>query len=281
MPPKAMVRAKWPRVRTQGGGAWSETSSIPGRIGGEAYEAYIREKLTGSYKKQDEAKVTATISRQVCALLNQLQEQAEADCKQDLGNTLWHRIFKEERPHDKAGQVAAEVDVVVQDDCNWESRVGGSALKLYGPEKVVAGTVVEVTVHGGLFYVKCFQLERFLTLYRSAHDQIPVAAAVVVNRKPIECGERWIQALKDYPNLRELASRDCFHILYVPLSVAHTQYATDMGQKDEVIAQKDEVIATKDGVIATLLILLILLILLLALLLSMFWRKAADSRLEL
>ncbi|CAE7575102.1 unnamed protein product [Symbiodinium sp. CCMP2592] len=240
---------------------WSDWSSLPGRLSGNDYENHIRELLTGSCKDQGDKRMEqAKLSEALQRKLQNLKCEAVENAREHTGEALWKRLFGENDFND--GQTGkASVEIVMAEDKDVLQCLGAGAEMLLGDAALPTGTVVEVTVQGPLFYVKCFQLEKYLTICAlQTPPKVPPAALLVINRKPIECRDDWMNAVEKFPNLQTLAQQGNFRIAYCPHSVHHAQYRQKMVEKDEIIVEKDEIIAQKDAKVCLLSVLLLCLL---------------------
>ena len=240
----------WPTIYPRDGTArWSDSSdssSLPGRVAGEDYENCVRFRLTGSERKQDAARVEAWLKEDQIMSLRELEQEAAEASKKNVGWKLQERLFGTTKESQAGSNYrVAEADAVLEEEKDLVQSLGEGAELLHGSGSAPAHTVVEATNHGALFYRKCFQLEKYLTM-RTAVDCLPPAAVLVINKKPMRCSEEWLQAINKFPVLKDLP----FSILYFPHSLNITQHQQRIAEKDETIAEKDETIAEKDETIA-------------------------------
>ncbi|CAJ1330625.1 unnamed protein product [Effrenium voratum] len=208
-------------------GEWREGVRVcwvdeAGRQSGDDYERYIRELLTGSRGDQaDKRKAQAEL----------LKSKAIENARRNTGQELWKRLYGNNQGNDRQTGCAS-VDIVMEEDKDLLQCLGAGAEMLFGVATLPAGTVLEVTVHGASFYVRCFQLEKFLTICASQNSMaMPPAAALAVNRKPIECREEWMEAIKQFPKLLALADQGNLRIAYCPHSVHHAEYRQAIAEK--------------------------------------------------
>ena len=230
----------WPTICPRDGTAlWSDSSdssSLPGRVAGEDYENCVRFRLTGSERKQDAARVKAWLKEDQIMSLRELEQEAAEASKKNVGRKLQQGLFGTTKESQAGSNYrVAEADAVLEEEKDLVQSLGEGAELLHGSGSAPAHTVVEATNHGALFYRKCFQLEKYLTM-RAAVDCLPPAAVLVINKKPIRCSEEWLQAINKFPVLKDLP----FSILYFPHSLNITQHQQRIAEKDQMIAEKDE-----------------------------------------
>ena len=153
---------EWQVVCPRGGGPmWGDKSSLPGRQSGDDYKRYIRELLTGSRGDQaDKRKVQAELTETQREALNELKSKAIENNRRHTGQELWKRLYGNNQGNDRQTGCAS-VDIVMEEDKDLLQCLGAGAEMLFGVATLPAGTVLEVTVHGALFYVKCFSLKSF------------------------------------------------------------------------------------------------------------------------
>ena len=253
----------WPIIKPRGGGGnWSDNSSIPGRKSGNDYEEWVREKLTGSKRKQDTARTTATLDDESVRVLETLELVANKVSKESVGKNLWDKLFQHKGTETKAKKEAhAEADIVLNQDTDLVQSLGEGAELLYGKQTVRAGAIVEVSVHGALFYMKCLQLERYLTIYKAQKATLPPAAVLVINKKPIECSSAWLHAITKFSKLNKVG----FSLVYCPHSL-HIQAVQSKIQayQSEIQAYQSEIQAYKKLAAALALCLTLIIVLVLA-----------------
>ena len=265
----------WPTICPRDGTAkWSDNSSLPGCVAGEDYENCIRFRLTGSERKQDAARVEAWLEEDQIMSLRELEQEAAEASKKNVGWKLQERLFATTKESQAGSNYrVAEADAVLEEEKDLVQSLGEGAELLHGSGSAPAHTVVEATNHGALFYHKCFQLEKYLTM-RAAVDCLPPAAVLVINLKPIRCSEEWLQAINKFPVLKDLP----FSILYFPHSLNITQHQQRIAEKDQMIA---EMIAEKDEMTKRITFLVFCLVLLVAYLLRIQLFTASATRGEL
>ncbi|CAJ1408840.1 unnamed protein product [Effrenium voratum] len=226
----------WPKVRPRGGGKWSDASSIPGRISANDYEKFVRERLSGSQLQQSEATITAHLSQDACEALNKLKRQSERASAESLGG-LWTKLYSSTTANDTPAEATAVTDVVVNAERDLLQSLGENSQLLFGNRVVPEGTVVECTVVAALFFMKCHQLERFLTLAAEAERSVP-AVAMVVNKLPIECAEEWVNAIQHYPFLKRKYAQGFFSLVYVPHTLNIRQVQQQVQQVRQEVQQE-------------------------------------------
>ena len=229
----------WPRIYPEGGrGRWSDCSSLPGRTAGRDCEAHVRKRLTGSPREQPAASVgPATLAQNIIESLKDLEAKAIKKSQKDVGLELWNRIFGNKTKEQR--YVEAVADAVLEEETDLLQSLGEGARLLLGEDRVPAGAVVEIANHGALFYYKCFQLEKYLTIWFAQHGSLPPAAVLVINKNPIRCEERWIRAIQGFPNLNRVG----FSLVYFPHSLHIDSVQEIVAKKDERLAEKDKMIA--------------------------------------
>ena len=272
----------WPTICPRDGTAkWSDNSSLPGLVVGEDYENCVRFRLTGSERKQDAARVEAWLEEDQIMSLRELEQEAAEASKKNVGWKLQQRLFGTTKESQAGSNYrVAEADAVLEEEKDLVQSLGEGAELLHGSGSAPAHTVVEAANHGALFYRKCFQLEKYLTM-RVAVDCLPPAAVLVINKKPIRCSEEWLQAINKFPVLKDLP----FSILYFPHSLNITQHQQRIAEKDqmvaEMIAEKHQMIAEKDEMTKRITFLVFCLVLLVAYLLRIQLFTASAPRGEL
>jgi hypothetical protein len=213
--------------------------------------------------------------------LRELEQEAAEASKKNVGWKLQERLFGTTKESQAGSNYrVAEADAVLEEEKDLVQSLGEGAELLHGSGSAPAHTVVEATNHGALFYHKCFQLEKYLTM-RVAVDCLPPAAVLVINKKPIRCSEEWLQAINKFPVLKDLP----FSILYFPHSLNITQHQQRIAEKDqmiaEMIAEKHQMIAEKDEMTKRITFLVFCLVLLVAYLLRIQLFTASAPRGEL
>ncbi|OLP93357.1 hypothetical protein AK812_SmicGene24757 [Symbiodinium microadriaticum] len=112
-------------------GSWSDASSVPGRRAGDHYEAFVRERLTGSYEKQDAARFVADLGGEQCRMLNELWTQAMT-ISEESTERLWDLLKPDERQA-VAGRHSAVADIITEAEVNVKELLGSKAEVLLGP----------------------------------------------------------------------------------------------------------------------------------------------------
>ena len=195
---------------------------------------------------------------------------ANAASKNSVGETLWGRLFEqkgaETKKKAKKKAHSAQADIVLDQDTDLVQSLGEGAELLYGQQTVRAGAIVEVSVHGALFYMKCLQLERYLTIYKAQTATFPPAAVLVINKKPIECSSEWLDAITKFSKLNEVG----FSPVYCPHSL-HIQ-----AFQSKIQAYQSEIQAAYKKLAAALALALCL-ALILVLVLAQRYGKSASS----
>lgn len=115
-------------------GSWSDASSVPGRRAGDHYEAFVRERLTGSYEKQDAARFVADLGGEQCRMLNELWTQAMT-ISEESTERLWDLLKPDERQA-VAGRHSAVADIITEAEVNVKELLGSKAEVLLGPESL-------------------------------------------------------------------------------------------------------------------------------------------------
>ncbi|OLP95197.1 putative ATP-dependent RNA helicase ddx42 [Symbiodinium microadriaticum] len=120
----------------QGGKALAEaiqelgTQPLDGRRAGDHYEAFVRERLTGSYEKQDAARFVADLGGEQCRMLNELWTQAMT-ISEESTERLWDLLKPDERQA-VAGRHSAVADIITEAEVNVKELLGSKAEVLLG-----------------------------------------------------------------------------------------------------------------------------------------------------
>ncbi|OLP86335.1 hypothetical protein AK812_SmicGene32572 [Symbiodinium microadriaticum] len=101
-----------------------------GRRAGDHYEAFVRERLTGSYEKQDAARFVADLGGEQCRMLNELWKQAMT-ISEESTERLWDLLKPDERQA-VAGRHSAVADIITEAEVNVKELLGSKAEVLLG-----------------------------------------------------------------------------------------------------------------------------------------------------
>ena len=122
-----------PRILPRDGN-WSDASSVPGRRAGDHYEAFVRERLTGSDEKQDAARFIAVLGDRQCQMLNELWRQAMT-ISEESTERLWD-LLKPDEKKAVAGRHSAVAGIITEAKVNVKELLGSKAEVLLGPESL-------------------------------------------------------------------------------------------------------------------------------------------------
>ena len=234
----------WPRIRPRDGtDLWSDASNLSGDKVGKDYEQLVRGKLLGESGQQDDRdiEVSAYLQEQECRLLMNLWREAFR-ASQESWETNHEPQYRFNRP------ITTKTDVRLTRRINIPERLGIGAEVLCGNPRLPARTIVETSVNGARFFMKCFQLDKFLML--ATPEAVP-AAALVINKKPIDCCGMWSRAIQKFPHLHELHQQGRFCVVYWPhsLSIAQVQALVEravMQERDRLAAAHEPHLQDRD-----------------------------------
>ena len=237
---------------------WSEATSLPGQAAGDDYERSVRLRLFGNDEAQDDdvRTVSARLNAEDCRRLAQLWFNAFTASEESNGNAKLFALFfpRASNPPPQLvpeQRASAVTDVWLHERTDVLARLGVGGECLFGNPDLPRGSIVEVSVNGARFYMKCYQIEKFLTLAQSMGRRVG-GAALIINKKPIECYSRWGEALKKFPLLHHLQDNNSFCLLYWPHSVSMIRFQDALKDKDNELKDKDDELKDKDDEIQRL-----------------------------
>ena len=231
----------WPKIRLRGDpDYWSEATSLPRGHAGKDYERAVRIKLLGDPEPQEERdlKVSVPLQKEQCEQLMTLWDNAMKASRDSVGERLWQSFFPEKeniRPQfSESHAIETVTDIRLPQGMDLLKSLGECAECLFGNPMLPSDSIVEVTVNGARFFMKCFQVEKFLTVAKQSHQDVP-GAAIIINKKPIDCHGQWEDAIRNCPHLSELHQDGKFCLLYWPhaISILQLQAALEAARAEQ------------------------------------------------
>ena len=187
-----------------GSRAWSDASSMQGRVAGQHYENKVGRSL--SLEKPESIKTKAATDK-IRHQWKQMDERVRDITRDILGQTICDRILgsKEKTPssgdkyRNQTSAAQADLEGKVE-EFKLTERLGPSAELVRGPDEIKGSVVVEVSIMSALLLVKFSQLERYLHIRCLAKKEDVKHCVIILNRKPIGIFEETIP-WQLFPNL--------------------------------------------------------------------------------